>query len=305
MVVFSFPSYRHFAAQLQSGILLKSGQFTIARFENQELYAKVEQPVVNEHCLILGSVAPPDENALECMLLAHTLKKEGAQKVTAILPYLAYSRQDKRKPGESLGTAWIGSLLQSSGVDQAVTVDVHSERDKELFPVPLVSVSPAVVFAKALGVYGLRDATVVAPDNGAIGRCEAVKTEAGLRAQQTPYFEKVRTQKGLEHHGPIGKVGKKAVIIDDMLDTGGTLVSACKMLQQAGVQEVHIFVTHGLFTGSAWTELWSLGVKQIFSTDTTPLRAEVHDSRIQILSIIPQLMKELGGWPSLAHSRGS
>jgi len=93
--------------------------------------------------LVLGSIAPPDEQILSLMLLAHTLKKGGAGNVTAVLPYLAYSRQGKEKPGESLGTAWIGSLLKGSGSDEVITVDVHSERDKELLCLPVLSLSTA------------------------------------------------------------------------------------------------------------------------------------------------------------------
>jgi ribose-phosphate pyrophosphokinase len=306
MILFNFADYGYLAAQLQSLSRLQPGSFTIARFSNGEMYARLNrQPVCDEHCVIMGTIAPPDEQALELMLLAHTLKKEGAVTVTAMLPYLAYSRQDKQKKGESLAAAWVGSLLKSSGVDQVITVDVHSERDKDLFAVPLVSLSSAEVFAKALTANGLLDATIVAPDNGAIGRCEAVKRETGIIGKETPYFEKVRTEKGVSLHGPIGKVGPRAVMIDDMLDTGGTLVSACKLLQEAGTREVHIFVTHGLFTGSAWTALWSLGVKQICCTDTIPFRAGIHDSRVEILSIVPQLVKEVAGWPALKRSVGS
>ena len=101
MILFSFSNYGHIARQLQTVPFLRLKQFTIARYDNQELHAITHGPVSGEHCFILGSIAPPDEQALSIMLLAHTLKKEGAEKLTAMLPYLAYSRQDKDKPGES------------------------------------------------------------------------------------------------------------------------------------------------------------------------------------------------------------
>jgi ribose-phosphate pyrophosphokinase len=293
MILFSFSNYEHIARELQSIPFLKAGQFAIGRYENQELHAKVQGSVSGQHCLVLGSIAPPDEQMLSLMLLAHTLKKGGAGKVTAVLPYLAYSRQDKEKPGESLGTAWIGSFLKSSGVDQAITVDVHSERDKELLSLPLLSLSTAGILADVLRNESLTDATVVAPDNGAISRCEAVKKAAGMPIDETPYFEKRRTEKGIIHHGPIGRVGARVVIIDDMIDTGGTLVSACQRLREARVEEIYILVTHALFTGSQWVELWSLGVRRIFCTDTVPLRADVDATNISILSVGPLLREEL------------
>lgn len=293
MILFSFSNYEHIARELRSIPFLQVGQFAIGRYDNQELHANVQGSVSGEHCLVLGSIAPPDEQMLSLMLLAHTLKKGGAGKLTAVLPYLAYSRQDKEKPGESLGTAWIGSFLKSSGVDQVITVDVHSERDKELLSLPLLSLSTVHIFADVLRNKSLTDATIVAPDNGAISRCEAVKKAAGMPIGETPYFEKRRTEKGIIHHGPIGRVGARVVIIDDMIDTGGTLVSACERLREAKVKEIYILVTHGLFTGSHWAELWSLGVRRIFCTDTVPLRADLDATNISILSTAPLLREEL------------
>jgi ribose-phosphate pyrophosphokinase len=293
MILFAFSDYEYMARQLEAVPSLRRGQFTTTRFDNQELYALVEGPVAGEHCLVLGSIAPPDAQILSLMLLAHTLRKEGAAKLTAILPYLAYSRQDKDKPGQSLATAWIGLLLKISGVDEVLTVDVHSERDKQLFPMPLISLSTANLFAEAIRNYRLNDAVVVAPDNGAIGRCEAVKIAAGMPPGETPYFEKQRTEKGIVHRGPVGKVGPRVVIVDDMLDTGETLVSACERLKEAGVEEIHILVTHALFTGTKWTQLWSLGVQRIFCLDTVPLRAEIDATNISILPVSPLLQEKL------------
>jgi ribose-phosphate pyrophosphokinase len=291
MILFSFPAYENIARQLQTVACVQAGRFTVSRYANQELHTNVEGSLSGEHCLILGTIAPPDECLLSVLLLAETLKKEGAHKITAILPYLAYSRQDKEKQGESLGTAWVGALLKSSGIDDMLTVDVHSERDKQLFPIPLTSLSTSGLFAKIIRTHGLMDATIVAPDNGAIGRCEAAKSAAGMAVGDTPHFEKKRTDQGITHYGPIGRVGEKVVIIDDMIDTGGTLVSACEKLKAFGVAEIYILVTHGLFTGSSWQQLWSLGVRHIFCADTVPLRPGMDAANISVVSAI-QLIRE-------------
>jgi ribose-phosphate pyrophosphokinase len=293
MILFSFSAYEDIARQLQTIPSLQAGRFTVGRFDNKELHASVEGPISGEHCLILGTIAPPDERLLSVLLLAQTLKKEGADTITAVLPYLAYSRQDKDKSGESVGTAWVGSLLQSSGIDQVLTVDVHSARDKQLFPIPLISLPTATLFAEAIQKHRLTDATIVAPDNGAISRCEAVKRAAGMPMGETPHFEKKRTEKGILHHGPVGKVGAKAVLVDDMIDTGGTLVFACEKLRAVGVEEIYILVSHGLFTELSWTKLWSLGVRRIFCTDTVPLRSGIEAANITVLSVVPLIRERL------------
>lgn len=293
MILFSFSNYRHIAKELETIPFLKPGQFEFVRYHNRELHVRVEGQLSSEHCMILGSIAPPDDQLFSLLLLAHTLRKERAEKITAILPYLAYCREDKVKPGESLATAWVGSLLKASGIDEVLTIDVHSERDKQLFPIPLSSLSTANVFAATIRENHLIDATIVAPDNGAIRRCNEVKSAAGMPIGETPYFEKRRTAQGVIQHGPIGRVGSRVVIVDDMLDTGGTLVSACERLQEAGVKEICVFVSHGLFTGSDWTKLWSLGVKRIFCTDTVPLCAGFDGKGISVLAIAPLVWQAL------------
>ena len=293
MTLFAFKAFQPMAETLVDAADLTSGSFQALRFENGELHLQIDASVKNEACLILGSISPPDEQMLSAMLLSHTLKKEGARTVTAIFPYLAYARHDKDKPGESLGTAWVGALALASGIDEVITVDMHSDRAKNLFPIPVISLSPAEVFAEALHRAGLIGATIVAPDEGAIARCTAVKRAARIVTEETPYFVKHRTAAGITHVARIGEVGKRVVMIDDILDTGGTLVSACERLHEAGVEEINVMVTHGLFTGDRWMELWRLGVQRIFCTDSVPIRAGVDASKIERLSLIPLLQKQL------------
>ncbi len=293
MILFTFEAFQDMAVALAKSGHLTLGRSSVARFENGELHVDLQTLVRNENCFVLGSISPPDEQLLSALLLAHTLKKEGARRVTALFPYLAYARDDKDKPGKSLATAWAGALAQASGVDEVITVDVHSERAKRLLPIPVLSLSPAGVFAEALNGCGLNGATIVAPDEGAIGRCEAVQRAAGWAPCKIPYFEKRRTATGVTHAGPIGEVGRKAVIVDDILDTGGTLLSACEKLVEAGVEEITIMVTHGLFTGERWKQLRRLRVKRIFCTDSVPLAAGASSDDIERLTIVPLLAEEL------------
>jgi len=288
MILYAFEAYSAIAGTIQSTAPnLAAGRFTISRFENGELWAQITPHLAGEHCLVIGSITPPDEQLLSVSLLMQTLCKEGASEVTAVLPYLAYTRQDKDKPGQSMATPWVGALLAASGCDRVITVDVHSERARRLFTVPVTSLSPADLFANAIQRFGLIGATLIAPDEGAIARCDAVKNAAGVTPSITPYFEKHRTGTGIVHSKLRGEVGRQAVIIDDILDTGATLVSACERLVTAGVEEINIMVTHGLFTGTHWQQLWQHRVRRIFCSDTVP--AAARGERIVELSVIPLL----------------
>ena len=292
-LLFTFSEYAPTNKSLCDLPGLKPGQFSIVRYGNQELHGTIESRVAGEQCFLLGSISPPEFQIFSFLLLAHTLKKEGANRVTGILPYLADSREDKPKPGQSTATSWTGAVLKASGFDEVWTVDLHSEHDRKLFPLPLESLLPSAIFRESLRGLGLNGACFVSPDQGAIPRCHAMKSAAGVTRGDVVYFEKHRTDSGIVHQAPIGNVERCAVIVDDILDTGATLVSACEKLVAAGAEELYICVTHGLFTGQEWHNLWSLPVKRIFCTDTIPACANIRDPRITVLPVAPLLREGL------------
>ncbi|HEX8932176.1 MAG TPA: ribose-phosphate diphosphokinase, partial [Patescibacteria group bacterium] len=233
---------------------LTPGKFVAKRFPNEELHIKLETKIKNKPCLILGSIVPPEANLFSFLLLAHTLKKENAQQIITLLPYLAYSRHDKQEPQKSYATALIGNLLQTSGIAEVITVDVHNPQTKRLFPIPLISLSPAQIFAEKIKKLQLQNVTLVAPDEGAILRTQAVAKKLNYQDKIT-FMIKTRTETGLTHSEIHGKISKQVIIIDDMLDTGTTLISCCKKLKENGAEEIYIIVTHGLFTGDNWQKL--------------------------------------------------
>ena len=292
MILFVFPTHASLGSELAPSLGIRLGQFSVDRFPNQEVHAVIQTNVASEECLILGTIAPPDEQLLSTLLLSHTLKKEGARTIIALLPYLAYARDDKQKAGQSVATAWVGALLQASGIDEVITVDVHSSIAQRLFPLPLVSLSPADLFAQEMKRLSLLKATIVAPDEGARDRCQAVARAAGM-TEEVVVLEKRRTHEGVVHVSISGQVGHQAVIVDDILDTGGTLVSCCEQLRQRGVRDITILVTHGLFTGALWQQLWALGVTWIYCTDSVPLAKERSSENIRTLSVLPLLSQHL------------
>ena len=293
MILFVLPPSTAMGSELASSLKTGRGQFSIDRFPNGEFHAAIQSDVTNKECLMLGTIAPPDEQLLSFLLLSHTLKKEGAGKIIALLPYLAYARDDKEKAGQSVATAWIGTLLQASGVDEVITVDVHSLTAQHLFPMPMVSLSPAELFAQEMKRLSLFNATIVAPDEGARERCQAVARAMGM-TKEVVVFEKKRTGEGVVHMSISGTVGQQAVIVDDILDTGGTLVSCCEQLQQRGARDITIFVTHGLFTGLLWQRLWSMGVHGIYCTDTILQFPEQAAGKRKTVSVLPLLCEYLG-----------
>lgn len=270
---------------------LAAGSVTIERFANQELHARIESDVSGRACAVLGSIAPPDEQMTSLLLVADTLAKEQAASVTAVLPYLAYARQDHDEPRASLAAAWTGKLIQASRVDNVVTVDVHSAEAQRLYPITLESLSPAGLFAAAIAHLGVEDVVVVAPDEGGAERAAAVAVAAGVD-RPVAVFGKRRTREGVVHTGMTGELASRAVVVDDILDTGGTLLLCCRALRASGVEEITVFVTHGLFTGTAWHELWRTGVNRLYTTDSVP-GARRASPRVTVLPLRDLLVEQL------------
>lgn len=295
-IVYPLPQYRALLAAASSECPAPAlGGCELARFANGELHVRIDGPVTAA-CAIWGSLAPPDEQLLSVLALAHTLRREGARELVALLPYLGYARQDLAESGHSLGAAWVGDLLQAVGVERVLTLDAHSHAAAACFPMPLDSLSPAPLFAAALAQRGLTDVSVVAPDEGALERSEALIAAAGIRAPLA-HLRKRRDASGVTHSTLAGTISARVAIVDDILDTGGTLTSACAALRQAGAQEIYVLVTHGLFTGERWRELPALGVQRIFTTDSVPT-ATAHAS--ELVEVLPAAGPMLDAYVALA-----
>lgn len=282
--------YAQFLPLLQeSGSDIEVGRADIKRYPNGELYAYIHDEVEGEACMVIGTIAPPDEQLLMLLTLVEALNRNGAISVTVFVPYLAYARQDKAQEGESGGIAFISTLLRASGVDRIIAVDIHSKRDMRLMDVPVRSLSPAPLFAAEILKLGWRAPTIVAPDEGAVSRAQKL---AGVFGDITPIAHLVKRHvDSVVHTELVGEVGENVVVVDDILDSGRTLVSACQMIRQRGAARIVVAVTHGLFTSEDWGRVFDLGVEALFVSESCPEAAQQHHPRVHLVSLAPLLPK--------------
>ena len=288
-MVFPLPGFASLLAGVGS---IERGRWALRRFADGELHARLHTPIDGRACAIVGTLAPPDQRTLAVPLLAHTLRRSGARTVTAVLPYLGYARQDHAERERSLGLAWAVALLDACGVDEIVTLDVHNPAATSSLPVRVRSLSPAALLAGALCREDLTATIAVAPDDGALERTRAVARAAGIRAPVV-VLHKRRDEHGVVHTPISGDVADRAVIVDDILDTGGTLVSACQRLRAAGVERITVLATHALLTGARWRELRALGVERIVATDSLPQARRRGAGLIEVMPCGPLMLGAL------------
>jgi len=288
-LVFIMRGQARFAAAV---VEAECGHSVLRHFANGELHARVSTPVDGRHCVAVGASSPPTANLASLTLLAHTLRRAGASRITALLPYLAYARQDRALPTQSLGLAWVGELLRVSGIDDVTCVDVHSDAARSVLGLPVTSLSPAALLAAALPAAWREQVTFVAPDEGAIDRCAAIAAIADAN-RPIAWVRKRRTATGVEHLGFVGTPGRRVVIVDDILDTGETLLSCCRELRALGVEEIGVLATHGLFTGERWRGLFREGVTRLWITDSVLSRRQPPEA--ELVPVAPLLAPVLTG----------
>lgn len=268
------------------------GNYEVLRYPNGEMHVHIGDNVINEECLIIGSISPPDENLMALLMASEALKRQGARSVQVFLPYLSYSRQDKLLPGEGGGIELVGSLLRASGIDKIITVDAHSQLDEKLIGLPLLSISSASLFVPSVQSLGWGDFTVVAPDKGATHRAQAVANLLGI-TKPIAHLSKKHEAGNIVHFDLIGDVGERVVVVDDIIDSGHTIISACDMLRKNGVKDIVVIISHGLFINDAIKKISKLNLTALFVSDSIPGVIELTDPAIHIVPLRQLLLDNM------------
>jgi ribose-phosphate pyrophosphokinase len=256
---------------------LETVQVTHKTFPDGEAYVRLESPVQNDHVAIVQTTSPPANSRLmQLAFIADATKRNGARKVTAVVPYLAYARQDKIfMQGENISIETVGQMLKAAGVDQLIAVNVHQESILAKFPFP------------GFVQKGYKKAFALAPDKGAMYIAQqaqqVLQGEAG-------HLEKQRNR----HTGQTSQTGKclnvkgqTVIICDDIISTGGTIVGAAKILRELGAKKVFAACVHGLLIGNAEKRILDAGVEEIVGTDSVPS----HVSKVSLAPLISQELK--------------
>ena len=290
MLVIPGPASQELGKKTAEILKAETVNAVFKRFPDGESYIRFEGELKNKEVVIVHTTSPPqDTNLFQLFLMADTAKDMGAKKIVAVVPYLAYSRQDKRfLPGEAFSIRTVAKLLEKAGVDQLLTVNVHQQKILNEFPFPAQTVSAIPLLAEHFRNKGLKGAFVLTPDEGAK---EYAITAAKILGSSYDWRHKERdlyTGAISFRNGKYNVKGKDAIIFDDIISTGGTTADTVRTLKMQGARRVYSACVHPLLIGDAEVKIMNNGAEEIVGTDCVP-------GPTSKVSVAPLIAKALAG----------
>lgn len=263
----------------------------VYRFSDGELYPQFKSPVAEKHVCFIQSTHPPADHLMELLLTIDAAKQAGASFVTVVIPYLGYMRQDRaRHTGGAIGARLQARLLAAAGADRLITCELHSQAIVDFFDFPVHHLSSAAVFIPLIEQRQLPQLTFVTPDTGGVPRAQQYAEHFGVPLIRCKKWRATSDQVATIQ--VLGQVtGADVVIVDDIVDTGGTICLATQQLKAEGARTVRVFCTHAVLSGDAHARLAAAGLEEMVVTDTIPLKQPV--PYMQVHSMAPLIAQEL------------
>ncbi|GAB3596409.1 Ribose-phosphate pyrophosphokinase [Corynebacterium faecale] len=297
LMLFSGRAHPELAEAVAADLGVEVTPMTARDFANGEIYVRFEESVRGSDCFVLQSHTQPlNKWLMEQLLMIDALKRGSAKRITAILPFYPYARQDKKHRGrEPISARLIADLLQTAGADRIVSVDLHTDQIQGFFDGPVDHMHAMPILTDYIkDKYDLSNIVVVSPDAGRVKVAE--KWANTLGDAPMAFVHKTRSAEVANEivaNRVVGDVaGKDCVLLDDMIDTGGTIAGAVGVLKEAGAHSVVIACTHGVFSDPARERLSSCGAEEVITTDTLPQSTEGW-SNLTVLPIAPLLARTI------------
>ncbi len=291
LMLFSGTSHPTLAQEIAKLLGIPLGKVLIQKFPDNEIGVQILENVRGRDVFVLQSIARhPNSYLLELLILIDALKRASAGSITAVVPYYAYARQDRKdKPRVPITAKLVANLLETAGADRVLTMDLHTEQIQGFFDIPVDNLYARPVFVKTVKDLGMKNGVVVAPD---IGSSRLAKDYAHHLNWGVAVIDKRRiSAERVETDALIGDVkGMEVLLVDDVCSTGGTLKKASLVCKKAGATKVYAAVTHGLFDLSVFEDS---AMEKMLVTNTIPLPKEVADPKLQVVSIADLFSKAI------------
>jgi ribose-phosphate pyrophosphokinase len=286
--IFSGNANRPLAEEIASYLNINLGRALVGRFRNGETRVKLEENVRGSDVFVLQPTCTPvNEHLMELLMLIDALRRASAARITAVIPYYGYAKQEKKTTGrEPISAKLVANLIRTAGADRVLTMDLHAPAIEGFFDIPVDHLQAGPMLADYIRELNLRNPVVVSPDAGGVGRANSFRERisAGLAiiAKQRPQPDVAEV---LEMVGDVDQ--RTAIIVDDMISTGGTLAEAARALRDRGALDVYACATHGIFAGGALGTIGTSSLVETIVTNTVPLPEDCDGARIRVISVAP------------------
>ena len=271
---------------------LKLGDMEIRRFADGEVFVQVCEPVRNKDVYVIQPTGRPssNENWMELYCVIDALKRASAKRITAVIPYYGYSRQDrKNEPRVPITAKLVANLLAESGAGRVLCLDLHAAQIQGFFDIPVDHMQSKNIFLDRIRKdLDISNSIIVSPDIGGIGRARLIAKALKL---DIAIIDKRRDRANeSEVMNIIGDVkGKDAIIVDDIIDTGGTLIKSMHALKQAGMKRIFVFITHAVCSGDVYERINASEIDKLYITDSLNVMTERLGNKIEIISVAPAI----------------
>jgi ribose-phosphate pyrophosphokinase len=288
--LFTGNANRPLAEEIAQSLHLPVGEAEVSRFSDGEVFVQVNENVRGTDVFVVQPTCPPvNENLMELLVMIDALKRASARRITAVLPYYGYARQDRKvQPRVPITAKLVAVLLEAAGVDRVLALDLHAGQIQGFFNIPVDHLYASPVLIDYLGKKDLKDPVVVSPDAGGVERARAIAKR--LKANLA-IIDKRREgpNQAIAMH-LIGEVrGRDAVVIDDMIDTAGTLVQAVTALEREGARRILACGVHAVLSGPAIDRITASPIEETVVTNSIPVSDAKRAARITVLSVAPLL----------------
>ncbi|MBT9393336.1 ribose-phosphate pyrophosphokinase [Hymenobacter sp. NST-14] len=281
--IFAGNASRELGQQIAAAYGTQLGDLSIQRFADTELGPSFNESIRGCAVFLIQSTNPPAENLMELMLMVDAAKRASAASVTVVMPYYGYARQDRKdKPRVSIGAKVVADFVQSVGTDRLMTCDLHAGQIQGFFDIPVDHLDGATVSAPYIQSLGLDNLIFASPDVGGVVRTRAFAKKFGA---EIVVCDKMRLRANeIASMQVIGDVtGMNVVLVDDIVDTAGTICKAAELLMERGAKSVRAVITHGVLSGPAHERIRNSVLEELVITDTIPLKEE--NPKIKVISL--------------------
>ncbi len=286
--VFAGNSNMPLAEAIAAHLGTKLGAMEVGRFSNGEIRVQVNESVRGTDCFVIQSTCQPcNDNIMELLIIIDALRRASARRITAVIPHYGYARQDRKTAGRDPITAkLVANLLFTAGARRVLTMDLHAPAIQGFFDIPVDHLVAAKSLAEYFKKLNLEDLLVVSPDTGGVPRARDLAERLGVGLA---IIDKRRPEPNVsEVMNIIGRVsGKRVVMIDDIIDTAGTICEAAKALIEHGAREVYACATHPVFSGRAYERLAAAPFQEVVVTNTIPVQPGTLGGKLKVLSVAP------------------